>query len=212
MGRKENDVFVLGDETLVAEPNDTHDANLVGDEDTTRDFGAEPAELYEPVTPAMSRSRVASPTRRFVMLGLGAGAATVVAVSAFAGGGGDEKSSPPPRSTSLVSSPPPLSAVTHKVAAPSPRPHRPAPLRVRRNAKPKRDVGNRHQRESQRETTHIEAPADSTVSIPPTSTYTVEAEPSPPPVTIPEPPSSPPPPAPESGGSSGARAEFSFEH
>lgn len=205
MGRKENDVFVLGDEPLATESDSTYDADLVGDEDTTREFGAESAELHEPVTPAQPRSRVAPAPRRLAVLGLSAGAATVVAISVFsAGGGGDESSSPPPQPASLVASPPPLPAATpHKVTAPSPRPHH----RVRRNAKKARDVRNHHRKESQRETTHTEAPVDSTVSVP--TTVTVEPAPPPTPVSTPEPPS-PPPPA-QSGGGSGARAEFSFE-
>ncbi len=208
MGRKQNDVFVLGDETLVAEPNSTEDANLVGDDDATREFGAESAELYEPVTPAIPRSRVAPAPRRLAVLGLSAGAATVVAVSMLSSGGGEKTPTSPPRSTSLVSSPPSLPAAKPNVTAPSPRPHRHVHHRVRRTAKPKRDVRNHHHRdESQRETTPIEAPVDSTVSIPVTSTAPVE--PSPAPVTTPEPPSPPPPP--QSGGGSGARAEFSFE-
>ena len=209
MGRKENDVFVLGDEPLATESDSTYDADLVGDEDTTREFGAESAELHEPVTPAQPRSRVAPAPRRLAVLGLSAGAATVVAISVFsAGGGGDESSSPPPQPASLVASPPPLPAVTpHKVTAPSPRPHHRAHHRVRRNAKKARDVRNHHRKESQRETTHTEAPVDSTVSVP--TTVTVEPAPPPTPVSTPEPPS-PPPPA-QSGGGSGARAEFSFE-
>jgi hypothetical protein len=210
MGRKEQDVFVLGDETLVAEPDRTQDANLAGDYDVTREFGAESAELHEPVTPATARSRVALAPRRLAVLGLSAGAATVVAISVLSAGGGDGgEPSSPPNSTSLVTSPPPLPAVTHETVAPSPRP-RSKPHRQRRVTQSKREVRNQRRQESERENTPNEAPVDSTVSIP-TTTAPAPVAPSPTPATTPEPPSSPPPPPPVSGGSSGARAEFTFE-
>lgn len=213
MGRKENDVFVLGDETLIAEPDSTQDADLVGD-NTTRDY-SEFAESHEYVAPK-ARNRVAPAPRRLAVLGLGAGAATVVAVSMLSAGGGNQPT-PPPRSTSLVSSPPSLPAMTQKVAAPSPRPQPHANHRTRRAANAKRDVRKQHSEKSERETTEIknhatqaqdpviEAPVDSAVSIP------VTVPPTPPsvPVTVPDPPS--PPPSPQGGGGSGQRAEFNFE-
>lgn len=209
MGRKEHDVFVLGDETLIAEPNSTQDADLVGDI-TMRDYGEEPAESDEFVTPIATRNRVAPAPRRLAVLGLGAGAATVVAVSMLSAGGGNQPT-PSPRSTSLVSSPPSLPAMTQKVAAPSPPPHPRVHHRKRHVANPKRDVRNQHSHKSERETTmkkehHFsEAPVDSAVSIP----VTVPTAPSPVPITAPDPPS--PPPSPQDNGGSGERAEFSFE-
>jgi hypothetical protein len=202
MGRKEHDVFVLGDETLVVEPDSTQDETLVGDI-TTREHSAESAGSQEYVAPPTTRDRVAPTPRRLAVLGLGAGAVTVLAVSVLSAGGGNQPT-PPPRSTSLVSSPPSLPAVTQKVAAPSPRP----PVRAhhpKRHTELKRDVRNKRSKELERETTHaIEAPVSSSVSVP----STVLPAPSVPP-TVPDPPS--PSPSPQSGGGSGERAEFSFE-
>jgi hypothetical protein len=203
MGRKEHDVFVLGDETLVVEPSSTPDEDLVG-YTTTPDDRAESAESHEyVVAPTTTRNRVAPTPRRLAVLGLGAGAVTVFAVSVLSAGGGNQPTLSP-RSTSLVSSPPSLPAVTRKVAAPSPRPH-PRAHHPRRHPALKRDARDRHSKKSERKTTHVEAPVDSSASVP----VTILPAPSSVSVAVPEPPSPSPPP--QSGGSSGGRAEFSFE-
>jgi hypothetical protein len=202
MGRKEHDVFVLGDETLVVEPSSTPDEDLVGDT-TTRDYSAESAGSHEYVAPMTARNRVAPTPRRLAVLGLGAGAVTVFAVSVLSAGGGNQPT-PPPRSTSLVSSPPSLPAVTQQVAAPSPRPH-PRAHHPRRHPELKRDTRVRHSKKSERKTTHHDAPVDSSASVP----VTILPAPSSVSVAVPEPPS--PSPLPQSGGGSGERAEFSFE-
>jgi hypothetical protein len=202
MGRKEHDVFVLGDETLVDEPDSTQDTDLVGNT-TTREYSAESAGSHEYVAPATTRNRVAPTPRRLAVLGLGAGAVTVFAVSALSAGGGNQPT-PPPRSTSLVSPPPSLPAVTRKVAAPSPRPH----LRAhhpRRHPELKRKTRNQHSKKSERETTHTEAPVDSSVSAP----VAVLPAPSSVPVAVPDPPSSSS--LPQGDGGSGEKGEFSFE-
>lgn len=203
MGRKEHDVFVLGDETLVAEPDGTANASLEGD-DATRNLDAESVESQSYVTPATIRNRAAPVPRRLAVLGLVVGATTVVGVSVLSTGG---KGNPPPRpqrSTSLVSSPT-LPAATRRVAVPSPPSLHRAGHRKRHTGALERTVRSQHSHMPERETRIRKAPVGTTVTIP----AAVPPVPSPAPMTIPAPPQPSPPP--HGGGGSRGGEEFGFE-
>jgi hypothetical protein len=187
MGRKKNDVFVLGDESLNAEPIGVRDfgsERAVDEEDRTGELPAPDARGVG--VPAASTS---STSRRLAVLGLGAGAAAVIAGSAlFADTGSHRIVSPP--TTSVVSAPPP-SVATPSVAVPD------AHVRPHHRPKPKSGQSGHHSHSKpEREPTIDEAPVSSAVDVPA-------------PVTISPPPSAPPPL--QSGGASGGREEFGFE-
>ncbi len=203
MARKEHDVFVLGDETLVAEPDGTADVSLEGD-DAARNLDAESVESQQYVTPTTIRNRAAPVPRRLAVLGLSVGATTVIGVSVLSTGGNGDSPPRPQRSTSLVSSPP-LPAATPRVAAPSPPSLHRAHHRKRRAGPSEREVRTRHSHMPERETRISKAPVGSTVTIP----AAVPPAPSPAPMTIPVPPS--PSPSPHDGGGSGGGEEFGFE-
>jgi len=203
MGRNEHDVFVLGDETLVAEPNSTADASLEGD-GVARNIDAESVDSQSYVTPTTIRNRATPVPRRLAVLGLSVGATTVIGVSVLSTGGNGDPPPRPQRSTSLVSSPP-LPATTRRVTAPSPPSLHRARHRKRRAGASERKVRNHHSRTPERETRKFEAPVGSTVTVPPS----VPPAPSPAPMTIPAPPT--PSPSPHGGGGSGGREEFGFE-
>ncbi len=202
MGRKEHDVFVLGDETLVAEPNCTTDASLEGD-DAARHIDAEYVESPIYVTPTTIRNGAASVPRRLAVLGLGVGAATVIGVSVLSTSSGGHTPPHPHRSTSLVSSP--SLQATPRVTAPSPPSLHRVHHRKRRAGPSERQVRSRNSHMPERETRIRKAPVGSTVAIP----AAVPPAPSPAPMTIPAPPQ--PSPSPHGGGGSGGGEEFGFE-
>jgi len=203
MGRKEHDVFVLGDETLVAEPNSTADASLEGN-GTARNIDAESVDSHSHVTPTTIRNRAAPVPRRLAVLGLSVGATTVIGVSVLSTGGKGDPPPRPQRSTSLVSSPP-LPATTQRVTAPSPPSLHRAGHRKRRAGASERKQKSHHSPAPERETRTSKAPVGSTVTIPPAVPPATSSAP----MTIPAPPT--PSPSPHGGGGSGGREEFGFE-
>jgi len=203
MGRKEHDVFVLGDETLIAEPDSTANASLEG-HGTARKIDAESVESESFVTPTTIRNRAAPVPRRLAVLGLSVGATTVIGVSVLSTGGKGDPPPRPQRSTSLVSSPP-LPATTRRVTAPSPPSLDHAGHRKRRAGASERKPRTNHSQVSERKTRKPKAPVSSTVTIP----AAVPPATSPAPMTIPAPPT--PSPSPHGGGGPGGREEFGFE-
>ena len=119
MGRNGHDVFVLGDENLVAEPDSTQDGGSVW-VDEVRHRGTDSAEGHEAATSEGVRHRASSVPRRLAVLGLSVGAVAVFAASRLLTGGGDSPSPPSMRLSSVVSPAPlPTPVINKHAVAPS---------------------------------------------------------------------------------------------
>jgi hypothetical protein len=212
MGRNGHDVFVLGDEALVAEPDSTQDSGSVW-VDEARHRGMDSMEGHEAVASVGVRHRASSVPRRLAVLGLSVGAVVVFAASRLLTGGGDSPSRPSLRSSSVVSPAPLPTPVSKHVVAPSPSPRH----RVHRSPKPTRRHGFRRRRSPrdigvQRETTTHEAQSRPVAVVP-----TTPSAPVPPPAPSPAPAPFTSPPVRSSlssakgGSGSGGGQEFGFE-
>lgn len=212
MGRNGHDVFVLGDENLVAEPDSTQDGGSVW-VDEVRYRGTDSEEGHEAVTSEGVRLRASSVPRRLAVLGLSVGAVAVFAASKLVTGGGDSPSPPSMRSSSVVSPAPLPTPVIKHAVAPSPPPRH----RAHRSQKPvpRHRSGRRRSPRGkvlQRETTTHEAQSSHVAVVP--TTQPVPVTPSVP-VPAPAPYSSPPVQSslssPPVGSGSGGGQEFGFE-
>ena len=161
MGRKQNDVFVLGDESLAAEPIGARDSGSAALEDV----GGPTGELPGPGSSASGGAALApaSAPRRLAVLGLSAGAAAVTAGLVISAKPGSQDAPPQPQASSARQ---PLSAVVAgSVAAPVPaRPRRPLDPRPRPK-RPRHQPRPRPRGEPQRETTTDSAPDSSPVDV-----------------------------------------------
>jgi hypothetical protein len=201
MGRKQNDVFVLGDESLAAEPIAARDPDPAGVKDAREPNGESPSPA--PARPVGPPAGSAMGARRFAVLGLGAAAAATLGALELSGAGPahPQRDQTSPRSPLVVSP---------AASAPAP-PTRAAPARP---ADPKREPRPRHltverrprqihHSEPEREPSPKQAPVSSPVDAP---------VPSPPPVATPGPAPLPPSPPPSlGGGGSGSGEQFGFE-
>jgi len=198
MGRKRNDVFVLGDEQFAEHVGTQEIASERADrtEGPTDEFSAS-----VPSHGGVSSTANLSAARRLAALGLVVGAVAAVAALTLSSGGDHESSRVPEASPSspVVSAPPPsapLAAHVPSVSTPRPQP----------KSKPKHDrpsePGPRPTTEHERETNDDPAPVSSSVDVP-------VSVPVPAPVSVPPLPSASPPPG--GGDASGGGEEFSFE-
>lgn len=199
MGRKQDDVFVLGEESLLDEATEARDSGPVSIEEE-----GPSGQLPLPGVSASGGSTPASASasRRLAVLALGAGAAALSAGLVISAKTGSHDAPTQPQASSVRRSPsaaiagnaaPPVSAVPRRSLDPGPRPKRP-----RRQPRP------RPRGEPQRETTTDSAPVSSPVDV-----VAVVTDPPPTPVAPPLPPSEPSPPRGE--GASGGRGEFGLE-
>jgi outer membrane biosynthesis protein TonB len=205
MGRKQNDVFVLGDELLVAEPIAPRDPGPAVATDVRGLGGCSPPP--PPARPAGFSAGSAMGARRLAVLGLGAAAAaTLGALELSSGTGsahpqGDQAS---PRSALVVRPVPsaPAPSTPHRAPArpadPKPKP-RPNHRSVERRP---RDI---HRSEPEREPRSEEAPVSSPVEVPVPPSAPL-ASPVPAPAPSPSSPSPPP-----GGDGSGSGEQFGFE-
>ena len=159
MGRKQNDVFVLGEESLLAEAIEARDSGSAALEDGENPT-AELASLGSSASVGAIPGRASAP-RRLAVFGLGAGAAALTAglvISAKTGSQdapSQSQTSSARRSPSAVvggSAAPPVPARSRRLLDPRPRPKRP-----RRQP--------RSRGEPQRETTTDSAPISSPVDV-----------------------------------------------
>lgn len=206
MGRRQNDVFVLGDEMLITEPNVGRDTGN-GDTGDARD---QTTRLPRFGTSGVGTSSASSSPlpRRLAALGLLAGASAVVAgLTLFAKP--DENLTPPTPTSSAVTpsvsapkvsvAPPPAQPVRHRHTVRRPSPH-PRPASRKQHRRP-RSV---QEREPPSEEAPVSTPVDVTTPTPTPTPVSV-------PVTAPPPPPPSTPPPENGGGASAERPEFSFE-
>jgi len=196
MRRKQNDVFVLGEESLLAEPTATGESDPVGATNEREACGESP-----PRVPARSGAPAVR-ARRLAVLGLGIAAAATLGALELSGAG--PASSPRRGPTS------PHSALSASAApsAPVPLAH-PAPARLLdpklrprpewRRARRPRAI---HHSEPERKSKPKEAPVSSLVEVPAPPRPALSSAP------VPTLPSRPPPPV---GGGSGSGERFGFE-
>ena len=198
MGRKQNDVFVLGDESIGEEHVDTRSP------EPGQVKNGQPAEpewaRRASTNGGLSGSAVRLNARHVAMLGLCAGIALAVVVLSLSSRG--DREAPHVSETSPVSLPVSASSSTPRSAtsvqvAPKPKS---GPKSKSKNGKSS-NSGYRSDNEHKRETTSDAAPVSSSFgqSI---------STPTPVPVVSPLPPSAPPS---YDGGASGGREEFGFE-
>jgi hypothetical protein len=204
MGRRQNNVFVLGDESLVAERIDGQDSR----HEDLGDAELQTGQLPQFESPGVGTSSASSSPfpRRLAALGLLAGALAVIAgLTVFA------KPDVPPGTlpvAALSTAAPKVSAPEVSAASPPAQtvPHHPA---VRRPSPRRRPVSRKPQgrpsSEPEREPLIEEAPVS-----PPVDVTTPTPAPVTVPVTAPPPTPSAPPPS-EGGGASAGKPEFSFE-
>lgn len=200
MGRKQNDVFVLGDESLAAEPIATGDTDLPAPTELQVPSGGSSSPPVHARSGGQSGGSAASVTRQLAVLGLGAAAAATLGALELSGVG---PAHPQSDQTS------PRSPLAARPAASAPAPSaRPAPARpIAPKSRPRhRDVVRQprhlHHSEPEREPSSEQAPVSSPVEAP-----------APPPLAVASPavsaPSPSPPPAARGGGR--GEAEFGFE-
>ncbi|MGA8745669.1 MAG: hypothetical protein WB507_07380 [Solirubrobacterales bacterium] len=200
MGRKQNDVFVLGDESLAAEPSATREPDPLALMDAQMPDG----ESSSPPAPARPTEHPGgsgpSVTRRLAVLGLGAAAAATLGALELSGAGPvhpqhDQTSSRSPLAASPVASAPAPAARPARARpfAPKPRPRHRELMRRPRHL---------HHREPEREPSPEQAPVSSPVEAPAPPPLTVAS-----PTPVPPQPSPPPP----SGGGGPVAREFGFE-
>jgi hypothetical protein len=208
MGRKRNDVFVLGDESLATE--------TIGAQNSDSD-GAFDGEGLTKKLPRLGSSGAgaafapaSSAPRRLAVLGLGAGTAAVITCLALLlEAGGQESSLSPATSSTSPHSPTVKSAAVSP--APTP-PQRPIVHKPKREHPQHTRPQHRPRHEPERKPLTNPAPNRSLVEIPAAAVETI-----PPPLleSAPAPESAPPPPpsVPSSLDSGGASAggEFGFE-
>jgi len=202
MGRKQNDVFVLGDESLAAEPIATRDPDppaLTDGQVPSGESSSSPAPARSSEQPGCSGASV---TRRLAALGLGAAAAATLGALELSGAGPgypqrDQTSSRPPLAASPAAS----------ASAPNAQPAPARPLAPTLRPRPRHgDVMRRsrhlHHGEPRREPRPEQAPVSSPV----------EAS-TPPPIAVASPAPVPPHPSPPppSGGGGSVGGEFGFE-
>ncbi len=202
MGRKQNDVFVLGDESLIAEPIAPRDPAPLAATDARGGGGSPP--------PPPSAGPTGLPTgaamgaRRLAVLGLGAAAAATLGaleLSSSTGSAHSQGDRTSPRSAPLAR-PAPSAPAPHAQPAPA-RPAGPKPRPRPDHRSVLRRPRALHHSEREREPRPEEAPVSSPVKAPaPTSPPAVSRAPAP------LPPSPPPPPG---GGGSGSGEQFGFE-
>lgn len=205
MGRKGHDVFVLGDEPLITEPDGTGDGGSAWADEVQHPY-TESVEGHEVGAPTTFRHATSLVPPRFLVLGLSVGAAAVAIVSMLLTGGGG-KTPPSPARSSVTSSPSHEATVATKhVAVPSPPPRHPVHRSVKRPHPVHRHARNHGGGGMQRETNADQAHSTPIASVPSTPS---------PPSVAPAPETSPPVPdslSPTQGGSgSGGGREFSFE-
>jgi hypothetical protein len=203
MRRNQNDVFVLGDESLIAEPIGPRDPVPAATTDAREGGGSLPPSL--PTRPVGFPAGSALGARKLAVLGLGAAAAATLGALEFSSPGSAHPQvgrtsqhaalvvKPAPGATAPVTHPAPTRPVV-----PKPRP-KPRHLSVHRRP---RDV---HHIEPEREPTSEEAPVSSPVEV---------SAPPPAPMTSPAPAPAPPAPSPppaSAGGGSGGGESFGFE-
>jgi hypothetical protein len=205
MGRKQNDVFVLGDEVLVAEPIAPRDPGPAAATDV-RGLGGE-SPPAPPARPAGPPAGAAMGARRLAVLGLGAAAAATLGALELSSGTGSahpQHDRTSPRSALVVRPAPsaPAPSAPYRAPArrvdpkPKPRPHHRS---VQRRP---RDI---HHSETVREPHSEEAPVSSPVEVPvPPPAPLVSSVPVP---ALPPPSPSPPP----GGDGSGSGEQFGFE-
>jgi hypothetical protein len=211
MGRNGHDVFVLGDEALVAEPDSTQDGGSVW-VDEVRHRGTDSMGWQEAVASGV-RHRASSVPRRLAVLGLSVGAVVVFTASRLLTGGGDSPSRPSLRSSSVVSPALLPTPVKKHVVAPSPSPRH----RVHRSQKPVpshrfRRRRSPHDKGMRRETTTHEAQSSPVGVVPTTQSIPVTPPaPSPAPAPFTSPPVRSSLSSPKGGSGSGGGQEFGFE-
>jgi hypothetical protein len=202
MGRKRDEVFVLGGESVDEEPLT---------QELAHEGAARVRNPFAPPPPATSgsqdgsRKEGRSPARPVVAVGLGAGAAALLAIFALRGGDRRPAETPPALrdGAAVIEAPlrarPQLGPYGSPIASASRHKRRHVEPKLRPTRSPRRPGGGR-----EREPTSEQAPP-----VPPLGT----AAPAAALVPLPEPPSSllAPSPPPASGGGSGRQPEFSFE-
>ncbi len=206
MRRNQNDVFVLGEESLLAETIALRELAPAAERD-----GREGGDSLPPSPPARPTGFPAGSAlgaRKLAVLGLGAAAAATFGALELSSGSGSAhlQSDQTSQHSALVVSSAPIAAAPAAPPAPvrrldpMPRPRSPH-LGLRR--RPRDD----HRSETERRPNSEQAPVSSPVEV--------SASPSPAPVATPAPAPPPPPtgssPPPPSGGGSGSVESFGFE-
>jgi hypothetical protein len=206
MGRKQNDVFVLGDESLATETIGGRDSDAEGTHD-----GEAPTKKLPRLGSSGAGAAFAPASqapRRLAVLGLGAGTAAVITclVLLLEAGGQEPSLTPATSSSTSPSTPTVKSAAVSPAPTPPQRPVAPLPKREQPQPKPRRP---RHEPERKPLTNPapISSPVD--VSAAAEETIPVYTEPAPTPESTPPPPPSVPSSLPGDGTSSGG--EFGFE-
>jgi hypothetical protein len=194
--RKQDDVFLIGEESLLL------DQVADSDTDLTVAIGSETEELSSSVrAPSPSRPLSAIPgPRGLALLGLGAAAAATLGALELSGGGEPAAVSPEASARSpLIARSATSAPARAEVPSPLVHPERSEPERHRA---PRSSAAD-HPSEPEREPTPPVAPVSSPVSTP---------LPSPPPASAPTlAPAPPSPPPTSSGGGSGGVERFGFE-
>lgn len=203
MRRNQNDVFVLGDESLIAEPIGPREPVPAAVTEARKGGGSLPSS--SPARPAGFPAGSALGARKLAVLGLGAAAAATLGALEFSSPGSAHpqvgRMSP---HAALVVKPAPGAAAP--VAHPAPtRPVVPKPRPKPRHLSVHRRLRDVHHTEPEREPNPEQAPVSSPVEVsapPPAPTTS--------PAPAPPPPAPSPPPAPAGGGSGGGES-FGFE-
>jgi len=186
MRQKQNDVFVLGEESLLDEP-----AAIAASERVSATDEREPAVESRSSAPGPQSAQTLGP-RRLAVLGIGAAAAATLGALELSGAGPAQ-----PQRSQTSSAPAPLAH-----PAPAALPARSAEPR-RRHGELRRRAPGVHRRKPAREPTADKASVGSAVELSATSVTTVAA-----PTPAPLPPSPPPP---RGMGGRGGRENFGFE-
>lgn len=203
MRRNQNDVFVLGDESLVTEPIAPRDPAPVAVMDVREEGGSLPPSPPAPLAGLPAGSALG--VRKLAVLGLGAAAAATFGALEFSSPGsahpqGDRTS---PHAALVVK---PASSAPTPAAHPAPtRPIVPRPRPKPRHLSVPRRPRDVHHSELEREPTSSEAPVSSPVEEP-----VSPPAPSPAPAPAP-PPADPSPPPAVAGGGTGRGESFGFE-
>ncbi len=195
MGRKQNDVFVLGEEVLLAAPVATADPDPVAARDDRQPDG----ETSAPA-PARPLAQVLAP-RRLAVLGLGAAAAATLAALEFSNAAHRQPSqtsasSPLSAGSAARDQAPPTDPAPPASTVPKPEPRH-------RHRAPRRPARDSRRGEPKRKPTPEKAPLGSAVEAP---APPVRSAAGPAPATPPPSPSPPP-----GGDGQGGRENFGFE-
>lgn len=196
MRRKQDDVFLLGDESLFAEQAATRNLGSATGDGQGAGGETPPASLTSPAHPGSSLPGA----RRLAVLGIGAAAAASFGALELTGGGTSHPARPQASARSpLIARSAASVPATPEEARPTVHSKQPSP----RHQEARRRPEPIHHRKPEREPTAQEAPVGTPVDV---------SAPSPPPAPAPAPVPSPlsPSPAPTGGGSRG-REQFGFE-